>query len=472
MSSLIARIATASRAFKRSFDAAGGSGRWPRKAQVWAQNSESLAARKLIGNRTAYLTHNSPHGSSFVESWTSALVGDGPTVRSAHPDEERRKEIESRFAEWSMHCDSEGVGDLAGLLQTATRSVVQSGESIFHLPVDPGGNLSLRLLSSEQLDSSRTVPSFGMTGDTPRIVSGVESDASGRRVAYWLLPDAPDAVWASVAPSQRVPAEDVAHLFVRRFPGQVRGLSWMTPIATRLQEVDTLEDSALVKARTTALFAGFVTDADGSTGLFNPTNMEGFDPNSIEFQPGTLQFLPPGTDIKFTPVADMGQVHELLRAMLRSIAAGGGLTYELLTGDLSQVNFSSARLGQAAFQRRVKALQGSLLVAQLLMPVWRRWIILEILTGRLYAPDFERNPLAYLNAQFLWPQLPPIDPLKQAKADALDLASRTKSRAEIVADHGRDVSDVDAELSGDPFYAVDPAAAAALLAQPEEVQNA
>ena len=102
---------------------------------------------------------------------------------------------------------------------------------MLHLPVDNAGILKLRLLSSEQLDSARTIPSLGLTGDAPRIIAGVETDSQGRRIAYWLLSDPPDAPWASIFPSQRVPAEDVLHCYVRRFAGQTRGLSWLTPSA-------------------------------------------------------------------------------------------------------------------------------------------------------------------------------------------------------------------------------------------------
>jgi len=42
-----------------------------------------------------------------------------------------------------LGADIEGVDSLAGLLMTAVRSLVTSGESVFHLPVDEGGNLSL-----------------------------------------------------------------------------------------------------------------------------------------------------------------------------------------------------------------------------------------------------------------------------------------------------------------------------------------
>lgn len=456
--------------FRRTFDAAGGSGRWPMAASTWAQNSQSLAARGPIARRSAYLVHNSPAGASFVESWVSNLVGDGPTIRSNHPDDDVRRDLEERFADWSSRCDIEGVDDLNGMLNVAVRSIVSNGEALFHMPVDPSGYLQLRLLSSEQLDSSRTVPSLGMTGDRPRIIAGVESDAAGRRVAFWILRDAPDQVWASIVPSERVPAEDIAHVFVRRFPGQIRGLSWLTPIATRLVELDSLEDAALVKAKVSTLFAGFVKDLDGSSGLAAEATK--VDPASISLEPGTLRFLPPMSEVQFTPVADQSTLPDLLRHFQRTIAAGGGLPYEVLSGDMSQVNYSSIRFGFSQFQRRIKAIQGTLLVAQLLAPIWRRWVLLEILTGRISARDFERRPLDYLNCKFLWPGWPAIDPLKQAKADALDLASRTRSRAEIIADHGRDVSDVDSEIETDPLFVTDAANAAALLAQPEEVQNA
>jgi capsid protein len=219
-------------AFRRNFEAAGGSGRWPMSAALWAQNSQSLAARGVISKRGAYLVHNSPTGAAFVETWVTNLVGDGPTIKSSHPDLDIAADLESRFYEWSRTCDIEGVDDLTGLLNVIVRSIVQTGEAVLHLPVDVRGNLNLRLLSSEQLDSSRTIPSLGLTGDSPRIIAGVESDHQGRRIAYWLLSDPPDAPWASIFPSQRVPAEDVLHCFIRRFAGQTRGLSWLTPVAT------------------------------------------------------------------------------------------------------------------------------------------------------------------------------------------------------------------------------------------------
>jgi len=305
------------------------------------------------------------------------LIGDGPVIKATHDNADVNKTLETNFANWAQRCDVEGVDDLTGLLCTAVRSIVQSGEALFHLPVDAYGNMQLRLLASEQLDQSRSVPPLGMTGDTPRIIAGVETDAGGRRVAYWVLRDSPDQVWASIEPPQRVPAEDICHVFVRKFPGQIRGISWMTAVNTTILELNATEDAAAMKAKVSALMAGFIRELDGSSGLSaDATAGGGLDPATLSMEPGTLRVLPPGTDITFTPTADMSTIVELLHYMQRQIAAGAGLTYESLTGNLREVNFSSARVGAQQFQRRIKALQASMLGAQLLAPIWRRWVLL------------------------------------------------------------------------------------------------
>ena len=138
--------------------------------------------------------------------------------------------------------------------------------------------------------------------------------------------------------------------------------------------------------------------------------------------------------------------------MVRSAAAGGGVPYELLAADLSQVNYSSARLGLEQFKRRCRALQRSLLVAQFLEPVWRRFVTLEVLSGRLDAPDFEADPTPYFAAEFLFPAWTTLDPLKETKADLEAMRGNIRSRFEIISSRGRDPQEVDAEIAADPLH--------------------
>jgi capsid protein len=164
---------------------------------------------------------------------------------------------------------------------------------------------------------------------------------------------------------------------------------------------------------------------------------------------------------------DAAGAPDLLRAMIRSIASGGSIPYELISGDLSQVNYSSARLGLHQFQRRVKALQRSLITARFLEPLWRRFVTLEILSGRIAAPDFESNADDYFAMSAVFPGWPSLDPLKEAKGAVLELGAKLRSRAETISERGRDPAEVDAEIEADPFQQ-DPATSDALLLQPDD----
>jgi hypothetical protein len=59
---------------------------------------------------------------------------------------------------------------------------------------------------------------------------------------------------------------------------------------------------------------------------------------------------------------------------LRGVAAGLGVTYEDLTGDYSQVNYSSARMARLAFNADVHHWRWNMLVPQFCEPAWA-WMI-------------------------------------------------------------------------------------------------
>lgn len=129
-----------------------------------------------------------------------------------------------------------------------------------------------------------------------------------------------------------------------------------------------------------------------------------------------------------------------------TIAAGAGVPYELISSNLSEVNFSSARVGLHEFRRRVDTLRRTLLTARFLDPVWRRWLAHEALHGRL-SPAIA----ARLEMTAAWPGWPAIDPLKDAQADQIAIAIGVESRQAIIARRGRDPREVDAEITADTY---------------------
>jgi lambda family phage portal protein len=486
---MASRLLTAARAgvraFRRSFDAfypplggslggydvAGAGARWPLAASLFSPVSQALAARHRTATRAGYLAENSPTAAAIVSAFQTAVCGgDGITARSNHSDKAQRQELEQLWNDWAGELDLEGISNLQHYAARVVRSLVVHGESFTRLVVDPGANLRVALLSPEQVDASKTVPTLGMVTNGPRIIAGVQIDQYGRREGYWIIP-APDVPGNVVKLPVFVPAIDVLHVFEPRHPGMVRGTSWLAPVATRVVELDQLEDAVLAKARVSALFTGYVKDVDGSSGLASgSTDTEGrIDPNSLAMEPGTLRFLPPGTDVTFPNMVDQSNIDAVLKHMVRSIAAGASVPYEVIGCDYSEVSFSSARMSAEHFKRRVGFIQNTLISGQLLQPLWARLMLLAILSGKIRAPDFEANPSAYLKAKFFYAQPEPLDPKKAADADATLLAARLKSRAELIAERsGRDVNDVDAEIKADPYQGeVTPTTAAAAVSQLE-----
>jgi capsid protein len=129
--------------------------------------------------------------------------------------------------------------------------------------------------------------------------------------------------------------------------------------------------------------------------------------------------------------------------MLRSLAAGVGLPAWKVSADLSDVNFSSARLGDHAWRRRVAALQ-KLIEGQFLNRVFRRFVALEVAAGRLKV-DLRNLP----EPRWLWPAWPMVDPLAETQADALAVENCFTSVTAVIAARGRDPQEVRAEIAAE-----------------------
>ncbi|MBS7545727.1 phage portal protein [Ancylobacter oerskovii] len=421
--------------FKRAAPVEAGSHgpRWAHGKVLRAPAQEATRRRQLAADRAAWLAMNDATAASIIDRWASNLVSDGPSIVPRTNDDALRRSVTDSWARWWDRADAEGRDDFGGILSRAARGIVASGEAFLAVEVDDAGELVLRSLAPEQVDASLTRPA----GTGGNIIAGVEMDRRGRPTAYWVRP-ATDALLAYMLTARPVDAGDVLHVFRRDHPGQVRGLSWLAPIATLLSQIGELQDSVLATANTAALFGGVLTNISGQ-----PT--DGVAP-AAGLMPGALVELPAGMDIKFSSPPALTGADATRREMLRSVAAGVGLPFELVTGDLSQVNYSSMRAGFGEFRKRVDVLRRTMIEAQLIRPLWRKWLAFEAMHGRISA-----SVAAELEPLISWPAWLPIDPQKETAADILALDAGLTSRAELVAKRGRDLAELDAEIAADRF---------------------
>ena len=237
-----------------------------------------------------------------------------------------------------------------------------------------------------------------------------------------------------------MPADRVLHLFERLRPGQVRGVPWFAPVMLKLRDLDAYDEAELVRKKIEACFAAFVTGVQDEETLGKArTEADG---SRIEtFEPGMIEYLEPGRDVKFASPSASGGYAEYMRLQLHAIAAGVGLTYELLTGDLSQVNYSSIRAGLIEFRRRMEALQWQLLVPGLCQPVWRRFVLAAQAAGKL--PDGD------IGCDWTAPRFEAVDPMKDIQADILAVRAGVMTLKEAIARQGYEPAQVLAEIAAD-----------------------
>ena len=125
-----------------------------------------------------------------------------------------------------------------------------------------------------------------------------------------------------------------------------------------------------------------------------------------------------------------------MKLIQRLTGAGQGLSYESVSRDMSQSNYSSARQGaiedELTYEDEVEILQS------VLSEIYETFIISAVLSGKLKINKFWENKRNYLKHEWVKSPKKWIDPQKEANANKIALATGQKTFKQIAAENGRD----------------------------------
>lgn len=433
-----------------------------RRTLAWAvSNPGAVAAlafsQESLRAKSRDLVRRNAWAAAGVEAFVANAIGTGIKPQSMVTDAVQREAIQRLWWDWCEFADAGGLTDFYGLQALACRAMLEGGEALVRLrwrrPEDglPVA-LQIQVLEAEHLPlaMNRELSNGNV------IRAGIEFDRLGRRVAYHLYRSHPND--GALAPMSgaggldtvRVPAEELIHLFRPLRPGQIRGEPWLARALVKLNELDQYDDAELVRKKTAAMFAGFITRMSPEDNLLGEGSADANGVALAGLEPGTLQILEPGEDIKFSAPADVGSSYaEFMRQQFRAVAAAMGITYEMLTGDLTQVNYSSIRAGLLEFRRRCEALQHGVIVHQLCRPIWRAWMDQAVLEGALPLPGYSRRQRECQAAKWIPQGWQWVDPQKEFNAMKLAIRAGLMSRSEAISAYGYDAEDVDREIATD-----------------------
>ena len=393
-----------------------------------------------VRKRTRELCRNNPYGAQARRTTIINVVGptgirlrsrifkaDGETL-----DERRNKLVEQAWNAWQRPdcCHVGGMLSFHGIQVMAVGSLPDTGEILIRLVRRSFGRsrvpLALELIESDQLDEAYTGVSE-RPGHQWRL--GVESDEWGRPTRYAILRRHPgDAELRTHAANEKhefVDARDIIHFFVPERVGQSRGMPGLTAVATTAHSLGKYEEAHWTRKRVQAASLGWITTPEGELPGDQTINGQ----RLFDTEPGTYNVLDPGQTVippDFGP--DDGQYDNVVRNLLRRFAAGFGCSYETLSRDFSQTNYSSSRLSILEDRDHWRLLQ-SMLVQQLHQRVYEAWFEAAVLSGVLPAQtfgDFWVNPDRYLTPRWqarTWAWVDPgkeLDAIKTARELQLD----------------------------------------------------
>lgn len=402
------------------------------------------ASRLRIAFAGRDMIRNTPLASRAQQVIANNVVGDGiiwkVTGGSKRRQEALRKVLKRHFDTTSI--DADGRSNLYGLQRLVMNALVSDGEVLIRRRRRSNrDNLALpfqiEVIEIDHLDTSRD----GIVTDVPAgnlVREGIEYNAIGQRVAYWLYRDHPGStrIRARSFTSYRVPATEIAHIYRQDRPKQMRGVSWFAPVALALQDLADGQDAQIMRQKIAACFAAFRVspEADYQPSTATETDVAGL----ATLVPGRIQNLSPGEDIKFGTPPRVDGYDTFTRLVLQTVASGMGITYEALSGDLSQVNFSSARMGRMEMDRNVSAWQWLMLIPQMMQPI-AAWAVeaWNIGNGLRVNDDLEID--------WVPPHRMLVDPSREIAAMAAEVRAGFASRQGKIRTLGYDPEEVLAE---------------------------
>lgn len=352
-------------------------------------NAEIGPAMSRLRARSRQMVRDNPYAARAVSVLAAHQIGYGITARWEDPA------AQTLWDQWIQQCDLAGMQSFDALQWQVARSRAESGEVLVRMVrVAPRWAAERGLMVPLQLDvlEGDFLPEdTGGWSDArfanKNVRNGVEFDSTGQRAAYWLRRQHPGEYSSNLTMQEvldRVLAKEVLHIFRAQRPGQVRGVPDLAPVLMRLRQLDDYEDAALEAAKVQATLAVFLKSIDGLDVGLAPAVA----PDPIQLSPGLVAELPPGTEAQFLAPNGAGAFEPYALHTLMSVAAGFGVTYDQLTGDLRQANYSSLRAGKIEFRRMIEQDQWLMFIPRLCEPVASAFIEAAVLSGALpFRPD-------------------------------------------------------------------------------------
>lgn len=417
--------------------------------------------RDRVRARARDLERNSDQMNAIIDAVVRNVYGPGWNLQVKIGDGTKRdytklnKQIEAAWEKWKRprNCDVTGTQSFDQIIRMCVRRKKVDGGILIVKRYTKDGFIpfKLQVLEVDELDESVMSPYY----KKGTVVGGIEYDQNNRPLGYWFRQYDIDGM-REIEPTF-VKADDVIFYFTKQRPSQIREMSDLSPTIMRIRDVNQYLEAVAVKERIQACLSIFIKkQTPGSTGFGRsgiPTTEShngGYSGKTLS--PGMMTELNPGDDVvSVNPTGQAQNASEFVKLQQKMMAAGQGMSYETVSRDMSETNYSSARQGAIEDERTFAAEQEALEVV--MDEIYETFLISLVLANEVNIPDFWQNKDKYFSHAWIMPAKKWIDPIKEANANTTALLSGQKTFQTLCAETGRNWKDVLDETSEVQKYA-------------------
>jgi lambda family phage portal protein len=419
-----------------------------------SEDYELSVSLRILRQRSRALVRDSAYAKRARTVIVSNIIGSGIGLQAGvistrgRLNDRINDDIEQTWTEWCLaeNCHMGGRLHFYDIERMLVAQLFEAGEVFIRKHFAPVGDsavpLALEIIEAERIADENETPKTS-PGFTTRL--GIESDPYGRPVAYWVRATHPGEIRRDLAREGqifRVPAREMIHLcLLDRWP-QTRGVPWLHAGARRLRDMDGYAEAEIVAARMSAAYMGFIKSPDTPI-----ADSESDGVQEREFRAGTIEHLAPGEDfIGWSPNRPNTAMDPFMRLMLREVAAGVGVSYESLSRDYSQTNYSSSRQALLEDRDLWRTLQ-QWFIRAFRAPLHKDWLDAAMLAGAIRTVPIEtylRDPGRYQAVSFKPRGWSWVDPTREVQAyrDAVGANMMTLSDVIAATGNGSDLEDV------------------------------
>jgi lambda family phage portal protein len=167
------------------------------------------------------------------------------------------------------------------------------------------------------------------------------------------------------------------------------------------------------------------------------------------FEPGVFKYLAPGESVSVPQLdAPDGQFEPFLRAMLRGVAASTGCSFEQVSNDYSQSNYSSNRMSR---QDSIEMWKGEqqYAIEHFYRPIFQRWMDAAVGVGDLSLPNYDTMRDRYQAVRWYPRAWGFLDPKVEIGAYKDAVRCGFMTQAQVVAEQGGDLAELMRDLAAE-----------------------